>query len=363
MSKRRKVVILFGGKSVEHDISIRSATNIFQYINQEIFEVILVGIDRNGNWHLCPDTTTPIEQGDPVALALKGKNAGFLNLSTNQSIQDLDAVFPVLHGTDGEDGSIQGLLKTVSLPCVGSGVLGSSVSMDKLMTKKLLQQAGIPTSKYLNFSFLEKDQITYDIISRKLGLPFMIKPARLGSSVGVKKVKSEDEFEVALADAFQFDNQIILESYVQGREFECAVMGNEDPKASVPGEVILNSEYEFYSFEAKYVDPDAAKIQIPAQLDQPTIERVRELAVASYKALACEDYARVDLFVGNEGEVLINEINTIPGFTNISMFPKLWEHAGIKYSDLITQLIDFAISRNQKLERITTKFDSNLEDL
>ncbi len=357
---RKKVIILFGGKSVEHDISIQSAANIYQYIDTQLFEVLLVGISIQGGWYLCRQADHQIESGDKLALLLQDGRAALLNLASNEEIDNIDAVFPVLHGTDGEDGSIQGLIKAGSLPCIGSGVLGSANSMDKLVTKRLLQQAGIPSAEYLHFDYDGRDKFNYDFIGEKLGSPFIIKPVSLGSSVGVEKVANNEEFIKAISNTFQYDNQVIIERFIVGREFEIGVLGNEHPGSTIPGEIIVDSSHKFYSFEAKYLDPEAAEIHIPAKLSPEIVGQAKSLAERSFVALNCNDYARVDLFVTKENEVLINEINTIPGFTNISMFPKLWEYEGTSYSDLITKLIDLALARHAKLDRLSTDFNSAL---
>jgi len=360
MSEKKSVGILFGGRSVEHDISIRSATNVFQYIDKDKFQVTLIGIDRAGAWYLNDNPEVPISQGEQLTLLLNQGNSTFMKLKNNQELGSIDVFFPVLHGTDGEDGSIQGLFNTVNKPVVGSGVLGSSVSMNKLISKKLLIQAGIPVADYIHCDFTHRQKISFEETKNQLGLPFMVKPVMLGSSVGVSKVTDSQSFQTALEQGFRYDNQIILEKYIMGREFECAVMGNEKPQATAPGEILLNQDYDFYSFDAKYVDESAASIQIPAKVDADKVKTIQSLAIASYQALACEDYSRVDLFLDQEGFIFINEINTIPGFTNISMFPKLWEYAGISYPELITKLITYACERFDRKSRLSTHYETNL---
>jgi len=357
---RTRVIIVFGGKSVEHDVSIRSAANVHQYIDKDRFEVILVGVSTKGGWYLCQQTDQHIESGDKLALCLNNGKETFLNLTSDQKIDNIDAVFPVLHGTDGEDGSIQGLIKSVSIPCVGSGVLGSANSMDKLVTKRLLQHAGIPSADFLHYNYAQRTEIDYDLICQEVGSPFIIKPVSLGSSVGVEKVSTKEVFDSKIENAFRYDNQVLIEEFVEGREFEIGVLGNQNLKSTIPGEVVLNSNYEFYSFDAKYVDPDAAQIHVPAELDPEIITRAKSLAERSFTVLNCNDFARVDFFVTRDDEVLINEINTIPGFTNISMFPKLWEYEGISYPDLITRLIELALERHAQLDRLSTDFKSDL---
>ena len=346
MSKLR-IALLFGGKSVEHEISIRSAQNIYQYINRELFEVIPVGITGSGEWYITEDVTPQIQNGQSLEISLSGKNRGF---STSNGPVRVDMVFPALHGTDGEDGSIQGLLTALEIPFVGSGVLGSSICMSKLYTKKLLDAAGIPVSRYVAFS--NTDTIDFDQVQNAIGLPFMVKAANLGSSVGVFKISAREGFQEIIDEVFQYDHTLLCEEFVSGRELECAVMGNLDAQASVPGEIVISDNYEFYTYEAKYEDPDAVQIVIPANLTKDQVREIQKLSVLSFNTLNCQDYARVDLFLSDDGRVLINEINTIPGFTNASMFPMMWNQHGINFPNLITKLINLALERYQKLAHI-----------
>lgn len=359
MSNKTKVGILYGGKSVEHDISVISATNIAHNLDTDRFETILIGIDKTGKWYLTETVTNDIQSGTPLALTLNSKSPSFINTVTNTAI-NIDIAFPALHGTDGEDGSIQGLLKAVNIPFVGSGVLGSAVSMDKLVTKKLLNQANIPTSNYLSFTVDQAGQIDYNDIVSKLRLPFMAKPANLGSSVGVSKIKDEDSFKQAVDEIFSYDKTIIFEEYITGRELECAVMGNEQPKASVPGEITISDDYDFYTFDAKYVDKDAVKLHIPADVPPSKAEEIKSYCVQAYRALFCEDFARVDLFLTDNGSIYINEINTIPGFTNSSMFPMLWAEEGIAYKELLTLLIDAGFKKSASNMTLNTHFATGL---
>jgi D-alanine-D-alanine ligase len=254
MSKR-KIAILYGGRSVEHGVSINSARNIFEYIDKELFEPILIGISPKGVWYHTQTVTKEIEKGEPLFIQLNPSNPVF-STSKGKSF-GADIIFPVLHGTDGEDGSIQGLIKAMDLPMVGTSVLGSAVSMSKLVTKRLLKEEGLPVADFLTAHFSEKDNLRFDEIEKKLGLPFMVKSASLGSSVGVSKVKSKEDFDKAISDSFRYDDNILMEEYVQGREIECAILGNEPALASLPGEIIISKEYEFYTFDAKYVDGSA----------------------------------------------------------------------------------------------------------
>ena len=359
----KKVGILFGGRSAEHEISLLSARNIWEAIDREKFEPVLVGIDKNGHWlindasHFLLHADNPAlislnAEGKPVALqpekrGLLSGNSAADTASRFDSVS-LDAVFPVLHGPFGEDGTIQGFLKLAGIPFVGSGVLGSAIGMDKDAMKRLLRDAGIPIGKFLTVKSHERFP-SFTEVEAALGKPFFIKPANMGSSVGISKVREESEYSAAINDAFLYDTKIIIEEYIPGREIECAVLGNEEPAASVPGEIIPT--HEFYSYDAKYLDEKGAAPEIPAKLDEETKRRIQELAVKVFQALCCEGLSRVDFFLKENGEIIVNEINTMPGFTKVSMFPKLWEASGVSYTELITRLIELAISRFEK-ERV-----------
>ena len=361
MEKQRKirVGILFGGKSAEHEVSLRSAKNVYEALDKEKYEPVLIGIDKRGKW-LLEDRSRFLlengnagqeEKGESVALVPQSDGA-VTNLERPGAGEKIDVVFPVLHGTFGEDGTVQGLLKLANIPFVGAGVLGSAIGMDKDVMKRILRDAGIPIAKFK--AFRENDEISFDAVSGDLGVPLFVKPANLGSSVGVAKARDEKEFRAAVRDAFTYDRKILVEEYIQGREIECSVLGNEDPVASLPGEVI--PKHEFYSYEAKYIDEDGAALEIPAKLPEETIKRVQDLAVRAFKALECEGMARVDFFLKENGDLFVNEINTIPGFTSISMYPKLWEASGISYSELVDRLIMLAIERFEKGSRLKTSY-------
>lgn len=360
MGDKTRVGILFGGRSVEHSISLRSAENISQFIDRDKFDPTLIGIDINGNWFLMDEVSKHIAQGQPLNFKLSTSNPTLINSKTGQLIQ-IDVGFPVLHGTNGEDGSIQGFLKTFDIPCVGTGVLGSSISMNKRVSKKLLENEGIPVAKYQCYTSNQKIEINYLHLVDTLGSPFIVKPESLGSSVGISKVKSESEFTEALEECFRFDNGMIIEEFIVGRELECSILGNDKAKATRPGEIKVNESYDFYTFDAKYVDPEAAELSIPAEVDEKIQNLAKDLSLRSFKALCCEDYARVDLFLRENGDVVVNEINTIPGFTNSSMFPKLWENEGTSYSNLITTLIILAKERFQEQNAVIKRFESSLD--
>ena len=358
MSKT-KVAILYGGRSVEHGVSINSARNIFEFIDKNKFEPYPIGISKKGVWHLTSTVDKEIEKGSSLTLQL---NPGKPTFQTQEGKEfNVDVVFPVLHGTDGEDGSIQGLLKAMELPMVGTGVLGSAMSMSKLVTKRLLKEAGVPVTKFRSVHFNQKDTLSFPECEAEFGLPFMVKAASLGSSVGISKVKSEADFIAAVEEAFRYDDSVLIEQYVKGREIECAILGNYPPQASLPGEIIINPKYEFYTFDAKYVDGDAVKIDVPAKLEFSIVEKIRDLSIKTYQALHCEDFSRIDLFLSDDGKIYINEINTIPGFTNSSMYPMMWKDRGVSFTDLISKLVALCLERFERSKRIEREFQSSLK--
>ena len=360
MSKKKKVAILYGGRSVEHGVSVNSARNIFEYINKDLFEPLTIGISKTGQWFLTSGVTKDIEQGKALGLILDAQRPGFTLLSSGDRIKT-DIIFPVLHGTDGEDGSIQGLIKAMDIPMVGTSVMGSAMSMNKIVAKRLLKEAGLPVTRFLTFHHSEKETIDMNKIAAEIGMPFMIKSSSLGSSVGVSKVKDADSFRKAVEEAFRYDDYLIAEEFIVGREIECAILGNDPPEASYPGEIVINKKYEFYTFDAKYVDPEAVTIDVPAKLRKEEAEKIRKVSVDAYKALSCEDFSRVDLFLTEDGRIYINEINTIPGFTNSSMYPMMWKERGISFSDLISKLLDLAQERYDRGKRIERDFNSALK--
>lgn len=360
MAKKKKVAILYGGRSVEHAVSVNSARNIYEFLNKKLFEPISIGISKNGQWFLTSGVSKDISKGKPLALTLNPGNPWLIVLKSGEKIK-VDIIFPVLHGTDGEDGSIQGLIKAMDLPMVGTGVLGSSLSMNKIVAKRLLREAGLPVTDFLAFRFDQKEKISFSQISKKLGLPFMVKSASLGSSVGVTKVKNRKDFKNAVEEAFRYDDEMLAEEYVSGREIECALLGNYPAEASYPGEIVISKKYEFYTFDAKYVDPDAVKIDVPAKLAKTIASKIRNVSIKAYEALHCEDFSRIDLFLDKKGNIYINEINTIPGFTNSSMYPMMWKERGISFADLITRLLNLAQERYDRSKRIERDFQSALK--
>ncbi len=359
MSTKKNIVILYGGRSVEHEVSVNSAKNIFEFIDKNLFESIPIGISKKGQWFLTKGVSKDIEQGKPLGVILDTQHRGFILLSTEERFQ-ADVIFPVLHGTDGEDGSIQGMLKALDIPMVGTGVLGSSLSMNKVVAKRVLEAAKLPVAKYMAFHYTEREKIKFAEVKKKLGMPFMVKAANLGSSVGVTKVKKQADFTKAIEEAFKYDDELIIEEFIKAREVECAILGNNPPQASLPGEIVISKKYEFYTFDAKYVDPTAVRIDVPASLTKASVEKIRTLSVKAFQALRCEDFARVDLFLSGT-KVYVNEINTIPGFTNSSMYPVMWKERGIGFSELISKLIDIAVERYEKSKRIERSFTSSLK--
>lgn len=349
------IAILMGGKSAEHEISLISAMNILGALDRTRFEPLLIGVTRQGGWVLVDEATFTAQAHDPKTVRLPedcpplavvpGEAAPhLLNLVTHEFLPEPAAAFAILHGPMGEDGTMQGLMRHLHIPFVGPDVTGSAVAMDKDVAKRLFNEAGIPNSPFLTYRAEDRAQIRYAFVSAHLQLPLFVKPAKLGSSVGISKVNGEDEFEAAIDLAFQFDRKILIEQGIKGREIECAVLGNENPRASIIGEIVPPDG--FYDYESKYIDEDGAKLLLPApNMDADLVERIQDLSIRAYQALELEGLSRCDFFLQDDGELVINEINTLPGFTKISMYPSLWGLSGIPYTELITQLIDLAISR------------------
>lgn len=358
MPEKTNVAIVFGGRSAEHDVSIISASNICENIDKTRFNLFLFGISKSGKWFLMPEVVKDFSRGNALQLALDAENPVFTTHQDNSQIR-IDVAFVILHGTDGEDGTIQGFFKLMRIPVVGSGVLGSAVSMDKITAKKLLIQGNIPTAKGL-FLYKHEEIPEYDDMIRELGSPVIVKPSNQGSSIGISKVTTESDYMKAIEDAFMYDESLLIEEFIDGRELECSILGNSAAQASPPGEIELNKKYEIYSFDAKYVDGEATKLQIPAIVPDTLVSEIKEICLKAYHVLCCKDFARVDLFLKSNGDVLINEVNTLPGFTNISMYPKLCELMGISYDALISQLIDLALARNRELRNLQTEYISGL---
>lgn len=360
---KKVVALIFGGKSAEHEVSLRSAKNVADALDKDNFSPLLIGISKEGSWYRFPDMTvfsqvTKLEdsslpqQSEPVAL-ISFQGTPVLYSLKDHSKTKVDVAFPVLHGTMGEDGTIQGLFKMVQLPFVGCGVWSSAAGMDKEIMKRLLTEAQIPNARYLLLTPFKSTP--YSEVVSKLGSPFFIKPANAGSSVGVHKIKSAEDYEVQLKDAFQFDTKVLAEEFVQGREIECSVMGhNHSPEASLPGEII--PQHEFYSYEAKYLDDNGALLKIPAEVSPESLQKLQALAKKTYQVMGCDGLTRVDFFLKSNGDLFVNEINTIPGFTKISMYPKMWEATGVSYKDLITKLIHFGLEKHRDEQKLKTSY-------
>src|SRR6266513_643432 len=346
MAKKIRVGIVFGGRSAEHEVSLQSAKNIIDAIDANKYELVLIGIDKQGQWHLneesrflLPVTESELPElaitGENLALVLGQQNNQLVASSGEKTLGSLDVVFPVLHGPFGE-----------------AGMLGSAIGMDKDVMRRLLRDDGIQVARFMAANKYSSKPIDFDDARDQLGLPLFVKPANLGSSVGIHKVTDRDEFQRAVRDALNYDDKVLIEECINGREIECSVLGNDNPIASVPGEIL--PRHEFYSYEAKYLDENGAALEIPAKLTLETSERVRQLAIKTFTVLCCEGMARVDFFLRNAEEIIVNEINTIPGFTRISMYPKLWEATGISYSELIDKLVELAIERFEREKRLKT---------
>ena len=358
MAKKIRVALLFGGKSAEHEVSLRSAKNVAEAIDKNKYEVVPIGIDKEGRWMLPDSSRSLLGEGSSGTLISSGKEimlrpqgSGALSLVSGGKSAGVDVVFPILHGPLGEDGTVQGLLTLANVPFVGSGVLGSAVGMDKDVMKRLLRDAGLPVGRFVTLRIHER-RPAYLALAKKLGKILFVKPANMGSSVGVSKVRNKKEFEMALDLAFRYDNKILIEEFIPAREVECAVLGNENPVASIVGEIVPS--HDFYSYEAKYLDENGAALVIPAKISKELSNKIRKMAVEVFKTLNCEGLGRVDFFLTKKGKVYINEINTIPGFTSISMYPQLWGATGVSYGDLIDKLIKLAIERHTRESKLQT---------
>ena len=361
--KKIRCAIIFGGKSAEHEVSLQSARNVFEAIDREKYEPILIGIDKTGRWLLSSSREYLINADDPKLISLNSSSSRITfapesngEISTVESLQStgtIDVAFPILHGPMGEDGTVQGFLKLANIPFVGSSVLGSAVGMDKDVMKRILRDSGIPIGNFL--AVVDGSNVPrFTEVADLLGVPFFVKPANMGSSVGVSKVHDESTYEAAVSLAFSFDLKVVMEEFVEGREIECSVLGNRNPIASVIGEI--KPSHDFYSYEAKYIDEKGAELEIPAVISEEVSIRAREIAIATFKALGAEGWGRVDMFLRPNGDVVVNEINTIPGFTKISMYPKLWEASGIGYTELIDRLIQLALERFEREKRLRTSY-------
>lgn len=356
--KKLRVMILCGGQSAEHEVSLNSAKNIINALDLTKYIASVVRIERNGEWRLLKDLHDLSGTGQRATLLL-GSKPELLVVEGTENKLPIDVVFPVLHGSNGEDGTMQGLLELANVPFVGPGVLSSAICMDKVISKQLLRSAGILVA---DWCVLERDEISsarYPAIIEQLGLPLFVKPANIGSSVGISKVHEQEEMADAVELALQYDHKIIFEKNIKGREIECSVLGNQLPRASLPGEIIPQHEHEFYDYDAKYIDPEGALLKVPADLPYAMVERVQSIAIKAFKVLQCVGLARVDFFVTDDSSIYVNELNTLPGFTQISMYPKLWMVSGMSYSQLIDELIALAIEKFQRDNLLSNKLQTS----
>ena len=364
MADKLRVGVVFGGRSAEHEVSLVSAASVMNALDKAKYEVVPIGITSDGRWLSSPGALKLLKDGrnlnsEPEKIILPDPSRkGLVEIEAPSHDHRLDVIFPVLHGTFGEDGTVQGLFELAGIPYIGAGVLGSAAGMDKIVTKQLCEQARIPVAPYIWFFFDEFGSDSKRIVSsieRKLRYPCFVKPANLGSSVGISKVHRREELRPAIQLAAEYDRKILLEKSIEeAREIEVGVLGNENPIASVPGEIL--SSNEFYDYDAKYVDGKSTAV-IPARLPNPVAKKLMDFAVRGFKAIDCAGMARVDFLVrkGNNA-IFFNEINTIPGFTSISMYPKLWEASGIPYSRLLDRLIELALDRFRSKQSLKTTF-------
>jgi D-alanine-D-alanine ligase len=354
MVERLRVALLFGGRSAEHDVSVMSAGNVFRALDPARYETVPIGITRSGTWLLCSiqggKFPTAVPEGGPRVHLIPGGSGRLAILpETDGEAPDLtrevDVLFPVLHGPFGEDGTVQGLAEIAGVAYVGSGVLGSAAAMDKDVAKRLMRDGGLPIARFL--SFAQGDAPSFETVVAELGRPVFVKPARLGSSVGISKAGTREEFDQAVAEAFRHDRKILVEEFVRGREIECGVLEGEDGSltASLPGEIVPSNRHGFYTYEAKYLDEQGAAVKVPADLERDASDKVRKLSIEAFRALGCEGLARIDFFLREDGKLIVNEVNTLPGFTNISMYPKVFEAMGVSYPELVDRLIRHALAR------------------
>ncbi|PYS70664.1 MAG: D-alanine--D-alanine ligase A [Acidobacteria bacterium] len=373
MTTKLRIGVIFGGRSGEHEVSVRSARSVIDAIDKSKYEVVPIAITKEGNWlappvaaELLPSETqrriSPQSFGiarDDVAIVGDPSRHGLMNLGSDSGrAERLDVVFPVLHGTYGEDGTIQGLLEMAAIPFVGCGTLASACGMDKITMKALFKEAGLPVCAYIWLlrSDWEKDKDkVMRRVKREIGFPCFVKPANLGSSVGVSKATNKDSLAKAIELAARYDRKIMVEELVDGREIECAVIGNDNPRASLPGEYVIHEESaRFLDYTEKYSSTGNVEFIVPARLSKSLIKQIQKMAVVAYKAIDASGLSRVDFFLKKDGELLVNEVNTLPGLTDVSGFPKMWEATGIPFARVIDQLIEMAIERHRERGRNET---------
>ena len=359
---KTKIGLLYGGKSAEHKVSLQTALAVIKALDLEKYEIHPIYINVEGQWIKGPQLTAHVE--NVKALEFSNKNQltplslapSLFQNSEQTGNEPLDVIFPLLHGPNGEDGTVQGLLELLNLPYVGNGVLASAAGMDKVMMKNVFAQAGLAQVNYVAFIRTEWEKAkesVYAEVEEKLGYPCFVKPANLGSSVGISKCTNTAELEAAFVEAFQFDRKVIIEEGVIAREIEVGILGNDEPKCSVAGEIVPKKD--FYDYKAKYEDGDTALI-IPADVSEKEYQQIKEMAIQAFKALDCSGLVRADFFLTKDGKALINEVNTMPGFTPFSMFPLLWKHTGVEYPQLIETLVNLAKERHAEKQNIKYTF-------
>ena len=373
MTKKLRIGVVFGGRSGEHEVSLRSARSVIEALDKSKYEVLPIAITKEGNW-LGPGAATKLlpaetqrllsmnatgDMNQDVAIIGDPSRNGLVRLdSGKQSPERLDVVIPVLHGTYGEDGTIQGLFEMAAIPFVGCGTLASACGMDKVTMKALFKEAGLPICRYAWFLRSEWEAGANKVrrrVKNEIGFPCFVKPANLGSSVGVSKATDKKSFALAVELAARYDRKIIVEELVDSREIECAVIGNDDPQASLPGEYVIHEDSaRFLDYTEKYSSTGHVEFVVPARISKPLIKQIQKMAVLAYKAIDASGLSRVDFFLKNDGELLVNEINTLPGLTDVSGFPKMWEATGIPFARVIDQLIQFAIERHSERARNET---------
>ena len=355
MSNLLSVLVLCGGQSTEHDISLLSAKNVIEKLDPKKYHVSIAKIEQDGKWLYFENPEQYFSRSHPHLMhIIPGKKNPF-RIAEKEML--VDCVFPILHGTNGEDGTMQGLLDILQIPYVGADCLGSAIGMDKEVLKRLLQAANLPVVDRILVRQSDAQKIQYADVSKMLGSTVFVKPNSLGSAVGVNKATDEKSFRAAMHDAFRYDEYILIEKAIVGREIECSVLGNENPTVSFPGEIVNHTA--FYSYEAKYLDDAAATVKTPADLSPELIAQFQTLALEAYQVLRCTGMARVDFFLDGNNKIYINEINTIPGFTNISMYPKNWEASGLGYAALLDELIQFGIARSLMRKSLVRMFHAD----
>ncbi|MFZ1751721.1 MAG: D-alanine--D-alanine ligase [Saprospiraceae bacterium] len=361
--EKLKLAVFIGGKSPEHAISLRSGKSVVGALDKGKYTPFVIGIGQDGKWWLQDTNDFLLYPDDNKMISLKPSDTQvFLDTEDNKTIlferknnkkiTKIDVAFPVLHGAYGEDGVIQGLFRSVNLPFVGVDLLASAVGMDKDLAKRIWRDAGIPIADFIIVNTANKNKIKFEDAVKKLGNPLFIKPANAGSSVGVHKVTNAQEFREAIADALLYDRKILIEEAIVGIEVECAVLGNDRPKASVIGGIVPTEK--FYSYDAKYISTTGAKLMIPAPIDPKISKKIQQTAIAAFQCIGGEGCSRVDFFLRDDQTFVLNEVNTLPGFTDISMYPKLWEATGLPYQKLLDELIGLAFRRYKEIKKLKT---------